>query len=143
MEYELDDKLFSEYKNYMLERSFFKDVLKIYPNTPDAEVQFPTIIMRELNNSDYSRGKTTDRTEYVDSLTYRVSVYIKPIIIGQTKYTSKEIMNEIKKLTHNFFRNTGFERTSDRRVDNIDISVLRREMTFTAKVASWNNSLYF
>jgi hypothetical protein len=138
----IEDGLFLEYKEYMLERTKFKDML-IVPMTPKSIVKFPTIVMAEINNSDNAIGKTTDRIESVSRLSYRVSAFTKPIIVDGTKYQERQVMNEIKELTYEFFNQVGFNRSSSRRTDNLDTSILRQEMIFTGNLASWNNSLYF
>lgn len=138
----IETDLFLEYKQYMLERTKFKDML-IVPMTPKSIAKFPTIVMAEINNSDNSIGKTTDRIENVSRLSYRVSVFVKPVTIDGAKYQELQIMDEIKELTYNFFNQIGFNRNSSRRTDNLDTSILRQEMIFTGNLASWNNSLYF
>lgn len=138
----IETDLFLEYKQYMLERTKFKDML-IVPMTPKSIAKFPTIVMAEINNSDNSIGKTTDRIENVSRLSYRVSVFVKPVTIDGVKYQELQIMDEIKELTYNFFNQIGFNRNSSRRTDNLDTSILRQEMIFTGNLASWNNSLYF
>ena len=139
----IEDELFKEYKAYMLERSIFASSLGIFNATPKQIAKFPTIIMRESNQSDYIQGKTIDRLEYVSRLNYRVSIYAKPTIIDGTKYQPKQIINELKSLSFKFFNNIGFDRDSDRPVDNIDLSISRQEMLFSGRLTSWNNSLYF
>lgn len=139
----IETNLFLEYKEYMLARSKFKDSMLIVPHTPQSLAKFPTIIMSEINNSDNAMGKTTDRIESVSRISYRVSVYVKPVTIEGTKYQENQVMEEIKKLTYDFFNQVGFNRNSSRRTDNVDKSILRQEMIFTGNLASWNNSLFF
>lgn len=139
----IENDLFLEYKEYMLSKSKFSDTLLIVPHIPNSLAKFPTIIMREINNSDNMVGKTTNRMESVSKLSYRVSIYVKPVTIDGTKYQENQIMDEMKKLTYDFFNQIGFDRNSSRRTDNIDKSILRQEMIFTGNLASWNNSLFF
>jgi len=139
----IENDLFKEYKAYMLAKSIFASKLDIFNATPQQLAKFPTIIMRQMNDSDYIQGKTTDRLEYVSRLNYRVSIYAKPTIIEGTKYQSRQIIDELRKLTYNFFNNVGLDKDSDRPVDNIDLSISRQEMIFSGRLASWNNSLYF
>ena len=150
----IENDLFLEYKEYMLSKSKFSDVMLIVPHTPQSLVKFPTIIMEEINNSDNRVGKTTDRIESVSRLSYRVSIYTKDVTLSEpqtepstevihTKYQENQVMDELKKLTYHFFNQVGFNRNSSRRTDNIDKSILRQEMIFTGNLASWNNSLFF
>jgi len=160
----IENDLFLEYKQYMLANSKFKDTMLIVPHIPQSIAKFPTIVMSEINNSDNSIGKTTDRTESVSRLSYRVSIFVKPVTIIEettypsteistevntepsvtgTKYQENQVMDELKELTYHFFNQCGFNRNSSRRTDNLDTSILRQEMIFTGRLASWNNSLYF
>lgn len=139
----IENDLFKEYKAYMLANSQYASKLKIYPTTPKDFATFPTIIMRQINESDYIQGKTTDRLENVSRINYRVSIYAKPTVIGETKYQPKQIIDELRALSSKFFNNIGLDKDSDRPVDNIDLSISRQEMIFSGRVASWNNSLYF
>lgn len=139
----IESDLFLEYKEYMLSKSKFKDSMLILPHNPQSLAKFPTIIMEEINNSDNRVGKTTDRIESVSRLSYRVSVFVKPVVVDDTKYQENQVMDEIKELTYHFFNQVGFNRNSSRRTDNIDKSILRQEMIFTGNLASWNNSLFF
>ena len=139
----IEEELFKEYKAYMLGKSIFASSLDIFSATPKQIAKFPTIIMRQMNESDYIQGKTTDRLEFVSRLNYRVSIYAKPTVINGTKYQPRQIINELRKYTSDFFRNIGLDKDSDRPVDNIDLSISRQEMMFSGRLASWNNSLYF
>lgn len=139
----IEDELFKEYKAFMLANCNLLGDKSIFPNTPAQLIQFPTIIMREINNSDYMQGKSFDRTESVSTINYRVSIYTKPITKDGVKYQPKQVINELRALTSKFFNNVGLNKDSDSPVDNIDLSISRQEMLFSGKVASWNNSLYF
>jgi len=139
----IEEQLFSEYKEFMLANSTFKDILKIYPNTPQDLIKFPTIIMQEINNRDYMDGKSFDRSESVSTISYRVSLFTKPITLEGVKYQPKQVINELRGLTSKFFNNIGLNKDNDSPIDNIDVSISRQEMLFSGKIANWNNSLYF
>lgn len=141
----IENELFKEYKAYILANSMFASKLQnsIFNATPKQLANFPTIIMRQMNESDYMQGKTTDRLEYVSRLNYRVSIYVKPIVLNGTKYQPRQVIDELRKLTSDFFRNVGLDKDNDRPVDNIDLEISRQEMLFSGRLASWNNSLYF
>ena len=139
----IEEQLFSEYKAYIKANSTFNDVIGIYPTTPEKIIEFPTIIMQEINNVDYMQGKTFDRLESVNTISYRVSIFTKPITIGNTKYQPKQVINELRGLTSKFFNNVGLNKDSDAPIDNISQGIARREMLFSGRIANWNNSLYF
>ena len=139
----IEEELFKEYKEFIKANSVFKDVVDIFPNTPQQIIKFPIIIMQETNNYDYMQGKSFDRTESVSTISYRVSIYTKPITIGEVKYQPKQVINELRSLTSSFFNNVGLNKDSDTPVDNISQDITRREMLFSGRIANWNNSLYF
>jgi hypothetical protein len=141
--YVIEEELFAEYKAFIKANSVFKDVVDIFPTTPQQTIKFPIIIMQEINNYDYMLGKSFDRTESVNTISYRVSIFTKPITIGSTKYQPKQVINELRGLTSKFFNNVGLNKDSDTPVDNISQDITRREMIFSGRIANWNNSLYF
>jgi len=137
----IEEELFKEYKAFMLANSIFSSTLDIFSSTPQSIIKFPTIIMKEINNTDYTQGNSIDKLEYVSTLNYRVSIYSKQVVKDGVKYQPKQVINELRKLTQDFFRNVGLNRDVDRPVDNIDLSISRQEMTFSGHLRSWNNYL--
>lgn len=137
----VEEELFKEYKEYMLAKSTFSSVMGIFPNTPESLIKFPTIIMKEINNTDYNRGNSLNRQEYVDEIFYRVSIYAKPVTLQGVKYQPKQVINELRALTRDFFRNVGLVRDMDRPTDNIDMSISRQEMTFSGHYRNWNSRI--
>ena len=139
----IQNNFFKSYSDYIKSKTIFRDKIKIVPNTPESLADFPTIIMRQLDESDNIQGKTINRLEHVSRIYYRVSIYTKPTIVDEKKYQSNQIIDELRKYTYDFFNSQGMNMDSDRPVDNIDLKISRREMIFSCQVASWNNSLYF
>lgn len=139
--YDLETQLLKEFKEFMATKSTFSDKLKILPNTPQSFVKFPTIIFRERNNSDYSRGKSLNYVEYIDNLIYQVDIYTKDIIVDNKKYVARDVIIELKKLVSEFFRNIGFERNNSLKNDYIDKTIYRQTMTFTGQMNSWNKKI--
>jgi len=130
-----------EFNKYIKTTSVFRDKLLVLPDTPQSFSTFPTIIIREVNNIDNLSLKSTEFSEYGDSISYQVDIYTKDVIIDATKYSSKIVINELRDLIHRFFRQNGFERTEDTTGEYIEISVKRRTLLFTATVQSWNKSI--
>ena len=139
--YDLETQLLKEFKEFMATKSTFSDILKILPNTPQSFVKFPTIIFRERNNSDYSRGKSLNYVEYIDNLIYQVDIYTKDIIVDNKKYVARDVIIELKNLVSEFFRNIGFERNNSLKNDYIDKTIYRQTMTFTGQMNSWNKKI--
>lgn len=135
----IEQVLLKDYYRFIKEKSKFKELLIVLPDTPQSFYNFPTIIFREQSNSDFIRSETTNRTEYADNVIYQVDIYTKNVILDRQEYVAKEIIDELKNLTYEFFRKVGFRRMSSTRGEYIDISVKRQIMTFNARIQSWNN----
>lgn len=138
---DIETDILLSFKKYISEKSIFKDVLKVFPNTPRSFSSFPTIILREVNNYDYATGKTLDKKEYVDYLTYQVDIYTQDVVVNGIEYNARLVIGELKRLISAYFRELNFNRTSSVKGDYIDITVSRQIMTFSAKITSWNMSL--
>ena len=137
----IENELILDFNKFIKANSVFKDVLLVLPDTPQSFSTFPTIIIREVGNIDNSNLLTTEYSEYGDSLSYQVDIYTKDVRVGNNKYNSKVVINELRDLIHRFFRNNGFTRTEDANGEYIEIEVKRRTLLFTATVKSWNKSI--
>lgn len=135
--------LLKEYKEYMSQKSTFKDVLKIVPTTPQNFIVFPVIVFRERNNVDDTNYYSLERSEYVENLLYQVDIYSKNVVLeNKEKYQARDVVNELRVLTSNFFREVGFIRTGDTPNDTLVAEVKRRTMTFEAQLTSWNKQIF-
>ena len=135
---DIETQLLREYKDYMIEHTTFKDLVKILPSTPQSFSIFPTIVFSEVNNVDNIFGKTLDRIETVDNLSYQVDIYTKDIIIENTTYSARTVINELKDLTFKFFNDIGFIRINALRGEYIDVTVQRYTALFNGKLNNWN-----
>lgn len=138
---DIEDKLLKLYYDFLKEKSTFKDILLVVPSTPQSFSKFPTIVFKQNNSSNILAGKSLDRQEYVDRLTYTVEIYSKDVTIGNTKYVSRNVMKEIIELTHIFFNDVGFNRLSSQRGEYIDLTIDRHICLFEGRLNNWNNIL--
>lgn len=138
----IETDLLKEFKKYMSEKSTFKDVLKIVPTTPRNFTVFPLIVFRERSNTDNLNGKSLNNMEYVDEVLYQVDIYSKDVVVNDKKYISRDVINELRILTADFFRQVGFIRTVDTPNDTLSIELKRRTMTFEGKISSWNMDIF-
>lgn len=138
---DLETKLIKSYNDYMLDKSIFKDTLKILPQTPQSVADFPTIIISEINNTQNVASTTTNYYEFADNLAYRVTIYTKSATIGNVKYQARNVRKELVLLTCNFFMNCGFVRVTGTKGEYPDISVDRYEMIFNTTRNSWNGKI--
>lgn len=147
---DIETQIVKEYKEYMINNSRFGSLLDtnktILPDTPQSFSKFPTIIIKEKNNTNNFVGKTIDRTEYVDNVLYQVDVYSKDIKMKEEVdgeiilkvYSARSVINELKNLTFNFFNQIGFNRITATRGEYVDLNVNRYIMTFEGKINNWN-----
>lgn len=138
---EIENRLLNSYRKYIVESSKLGELIKVVPSVPNTLTVFPTIVFRERNASDYALGKTTETTEYIESLIYQIDIYTKDVICNNKKYIARDIINELRKLTSDYFRHLYFNKDADTRGEIMDKSIERRVMTFTGKVNSWNNMI--
>lgn len=135
---DIEEDLLLMYNTFIKSKSQFSDKLLVVPNTPQSFVSFPTIVFKESNNSDYTFGKTLNRQESVSRLTYQVEIYSKDIVLNGIKYYSRDIIKELKNLTHIFFNDIGFNRISSIKGEYIDITIDRHICLFEGKINNWN-----
>lgn len=138
---DFETELLREYFEYMMEKSIFKDTLKILPDAPQSLASFPTIIFGEINNSQNIGGTSTNRLEYADNLGYRVTIYSKNSTVGNVKYQARNVRKELQLLTYDFFMKVGFVRASGTKGEYPDISVDRYDMIFTGTRNNWNGKI--
>ena len=143
---DIESEIVKEYKEYMINNSIFGEILEenktILPDTPQSFSKFPTIVIKEANNTNFFRGKTLDRTEYVDNLLYQVDIYTKDVKIkinDEIKtYAARMVINELKDLTFRFFNQIGFNRVTATRGEYVDINVNRYISVFEGRLNNWN-----
>jgi len=138
---DIEENLIKMYNDFLKEKSTFKDVLLVVPSTPQSFSKFPTIVFKQSNSSNIVGGRSLNRQEYVDRLTYTVEIYSKDVTIGTTKYISNNVIKEIRDLTHIFFNDIGFNRISSQRGEYIDLTIDRHICLFEGKINNWNSIL--
>lgn len=138
---EIEESLLKLYFNFIKENSIFSNKVLIVPKTPQSFSMFPTIVIKENNNIDYIGGKTLNREENINQLTYIVEIYTKDMVFEGKKYSSKEVQKELKLLTYKFFNNIGFRRTSSAIGEYLDVTVDRNVNIFEGKINDWNGQL--
>lgn len=138
---DIENDLLKLFYEFIMANSSFASVLQIVPKTPQSFSKFPTIVFKESGNVDYTSGKTLNRQEYIDRLTYTVEIYSKDVIIGNTKYLSNIVIKELNHLIYKFFNNLGFNRITSNRGEYIDLSVDRHISIFEGKINNWNGKI--
>ena len=138
---DLENELLKLYYDFIKTNSAFADNLLVVPKTPQSFSKFPTIVFTESSNIDYFNGKSLNRQEYMDRVTYTVEFYSKDTIINNTKYASRTIIKELSQLTNKFFNRIGFNRISSNRGEYIDLTIDRYISIYEGKVNNWNGQI--
>lgn len=136
---DIENQIYKEYKEYMTSKVDYD--IKILPKTPKELAVFPTILIKESSNSDYMQSKTLNNLEYADHVMYTIDIYTKDIVINNKKVASRQIQQELKQLSFEFFRQCGFERLSCTPTEYLDITVDRLIIVEEAIVNNWNKKL--
>ena len=138
---DIENELLKLYNEFMKANSAFADNLLIVPKTPQSFLKFPTIVFIESSNIDDIRGKSLNRQEYMDRITYTVEIYSKDIVVGNTKYASKVVLKELINLTNKFFNYVGLNRISSNREEFIDLTIDRHISIIEGKINNWNGQI--
>ena len=135
----VETTIFKKYKQYMIDKSSFKP--NVFNKAPQSLSKFPTIVFKESNNTEDINYTTLDRSESVNAITDVINIYTKDMTLNGKRYASKEIMNELKYLTFDFFNAWGFTRTQAKDADYLNYEVDRYVIIETASVNNWNKKI--
>ena len=136
----IETTIFKKYKQYLKDNSKFAP--NVFNKAPKNLSVFPTIVLKEINNTEDSNYTSLDRKEFVNEITSTIDIYTKDMIIDGVKYPSKEIMNELKYLTFDFFQAWGFTRTQCSEADYLNLEVDRLVIIETCKLNNWNRKIF-
>jgi hypothetical protein len=135
----IENLLFKDYKKYIETNSKFEPT--IVPSSNKDLTKFPTILFKEQGNIESERYTTLNRIEYVDEITLVIEIYSQPKTIGNKKYASKTIIDELKFLTFDFFRYMGCTRISCEPAEYYNKEVDRLVIMYNFNINSWNNKI--
>ena len=135
----VENILFNLYKDYMKKESKFEPT--VLPSSSKSLTKFPTILFKEQNNVDNMQYTTLDRTQKVSDLTLVVEIYTQNKNVGNTKYASKYIMDELKYLTFDFFDVFGCQRMSCEPAEYYNKEVDRLVIIYSCSVNNWNRKI--
>lgn len=136
----VETPIFKTYKQFLKDKSKFNP--NVFNKTPKSLSVFPTIILKESNNVEDTNYTTLDKSEFVNSITETIEIYTKDMIVDGVTYPSKEIMNELKYLTFDFFHAWGFKRTQCTEADYLNYEVDRYIIIETGSLNNWNRKIF-
>ena len=135
----IETPIFKKFKQYLQDKSIFSP--NVFNATPKNLAVFPTVILKESNNTQNVNGTTLDRTETVNNITDTIEIYTKDTVINGTTHSKKEITNELKYLIFDFFQAWGFTRTQCTEAEYLNLEVDRYIIIETCSLNSWNRKI--
>ena len=119
----IETPIFKKFKQYLTNKSQFSP--KVFNDTPKSLTVFPTVTLKESANVQNLEATTLDRSETINDITDTIEIYAKDMVINGITYPKKDIINELKYLTFNFFDAYGFIRTQASYADYLNYEVNR------------------
>ena len=138
-EMDVENIILSNLRKYLTDNSIFSP--KVLPKSSKNVSDFPTILFRERSNVNDLAHTSMDRTQVVNNISAYVEIYTQDKIVGNTKYASKYISDELKFLVFDFFDAYGAERTGCDFVEYYNKEVDRLVITYSYSVNSWNRKI--
>lgn len=116
--------IFQYAKEYITTNSTYEPyVLKA---TPEESKVFPLVIITQTN--DYLKDETLKKTEKQNTLSYEVNIFAKDTTVNR-----QTIIEELVQVVNDVFENEiGFRRTQAEPIPNIDLSVDRFVLEYSA-----------
>lgn len=116
--------IFQYAKEYITTNSIYDPyVLKA---TPEESKVFPLVIITQTN--DYLKDETLKKTEKQNMLSYEVNIFAKDTTVNR-----QTIIEELVQIVNDVFENEiGFRRTQAEPIPNIDLSVDRFVLEYSA-----------
>lgn len=136
---DVENIILNELKKYLTDNSIFEP--EVLPKSARTVSKFPTVIFRERNNVNDLAHTSMDRTQIVNNISAFVEIYTQDKVVGNTKYASKYISDELKFLVFDFFDMLGAERTGCDFAEYYNKEVDRLVITYSYSVNSWNRKI--
>lgn len=136
---DIEFMIYDKLKNYLDNNSRYSP--KVFNKAPKQLVQFPTVVFKESSNSEDTRHKTLDYSQWVNQITFTIEVYTQDMVANNGKVASKIIMSELKYLLIDFFEKIGFTRVSCDYVDYYVNDIDRLVMVVRTSQASWSGKI--
>ena len=139
--YDIEQVLYNKFKEYMVKNSKFITADKIFTKAPKTLADFPTIVFKEGSNTEDTRYKSLDRTQFVNQITDTIEIYTKDIVLDGVRYASKTVMSELKYLVFDFFESIGATRVSCEPVEYNSYQVDRLVIIERYRQNNWNKMI--
>ncbi len=131
--FEIYNKLFDEYKNYIKNNSKYN--ARVVKNNTSTSTYFP-IITFQLTNTTNTTNCTLDKIEYYDAFYFTINIYTQDKVVSNKKIASQIINDDLVKLTIQFFDKKNMYRTACTPTYNIDTSILRTVIQYQCLIGN-------
>lgn len=129
------DILFKEFKAYMINNSTYNT--QIYKNSPQKPPSFPVIEFKMMDDRVDNNNCSIDNLEYYYNVAFIITIYTQNI----GNLDKSIIANELSKLINKYLMSKGMLKSGQNDVQNADITVLRRLITYECKVGNRNYNI--
>lgn len=127
------DVLFNEYKEFIKLNSKYN--ARVVKNNTNTSTYFP-IITCKLSNCTNTNNCTLDKIEQYDEYYFTIDIYSKDIVVDKKKISSQVVIDELTKLTIQFFDKKNMYRTACLPTFNIDTSINRQTIQYQCLIGS-------
>lgn len=137
MSREFYDAIFKKYKEYLEKESIYN--VKVFKSRNKSSTYFPLTTFEFPNNEDSQRTqKNIDRYE---NCYFTINHYARDTIIDEQNIAGQVIIDELIKLTENFFLQLNFKKTISRPTENLDTDIIKHTMQYECAINNRGNIL--
>lgn len=128
------EEIFDRYKKFIQENSQYEPrIVKYNTNTSPY---FPLVVLTLSDNRD-TNYCTNDKIEFYEEFYFTINIYAKnEKLEDNTIIASQIIINELTRLTNQFFNELNMKRTLCKPTPNFDTEVLRQTIQYQCLIGS-------
>ena len=131
------EEIFDDYKKYITENSEYSP--KVFKYNTNTSTYFPLITFILANNID-TDNCTIDNIEFYEQQYFTINIYAKNKNIVKDNLSkviaSQIIIDELTRLTNQYFKGLNMKRTLCSPTPNLDTSVLRQTIQYQCLVGN-------
>lgn len=127
--------LFKEFKKYLVENSIYSP--QVYKTSPQKPPKFPVVEFKKVDDKVDNNNCTIDNLDFYYIVPFMITIYTQNI----GNLDKSIVADELSKLTNKYFIDLGLLKSGQTDVQNIDVTVLRRIITYECKVGNRNYNI--
>ena len=142
------EEIFDKYKEFVENNSKYETVVVKYNNNTSSHFPIVNCVLSDNKDTDYC---SNEKIEYYEAFYFTIDIYAKDKEIKTIKIindvevedyetvASQVIIDELTKLTIQFFGGLNMKRTLNRPTPNLDTSVLRKTIQYQSLIGTRGN----